>query len=226
MTTTIITATYNKPEYLRDAADSVFGQTDTDWQWWIALDGPTKKTAQLADYWAGRDRRIRLFHYDTTEDTRRLSYRPAEIANELYPQVETQFMMWLSDDDLLSPRFLEAMTRRLREGGGHVAYCRGVFIEECGNSWKKVGVRPRRGLPEYSRDCLPDGQIDGGQVLHTRESYGLLGDWKIPAGEGFEHSDGLFLNELAKRFSFLPCDESLFTRRKTCISESVLRKGQ
>lgn len=222
--TTIITPTYNKPRYLAEAYQSLTAQTDYRWIWWLALDGPCGQTRATALKLAKLDSRVRLFDCGTTEEQRVSTYRPAEIANELYPQVQTRFVKWLSDDDLMAPQFLEIMTGALHATCRNVAYCRAEFVTESDGGWRRTGQRPRQGLPVYSRYCLPDKELDWGQVLHTMDAYRSILPWQFPTGDEYDHCDGLFLNELAERFDFLPCKEFLFTRRKTSLSESVVRR--
>lgn len=223
MTTTIITATYNKPEYLREAAQSVFAQTDADWEWWIILDGACHKTRDCVYGLAWLSPKIRVFDEPTTEQQRRAKYRPAVIANRYYPMVQTPYMAWLSDDDLLSPLFLEALVGHLRQNPDHnVAYgiCEQVRLGPDGESEHCLTL-PRGGLVEFGPKRMPAKKIDGGQVVHTSRAYQSLAGWQVPDewNSQTDYCDGLFLNELAKRYQFHAVPETVLTHRCTPLSE-------
>lgn len=223
MTTTIVTATYNKPDYLPDAAESVFAQTDPDWEWWIVLDGACETTRQLVYGWAAAWPQIRVFDEPTTERQRRERYRPAVIANRYYPMVQAPFMAWLSDDDILSPRFLELLTGALRSHPDRdVAYgrCDQVRLTASGEQQHQRTI-PETGLPEFGPGLMPCSHLDGGQIVHTRRAYQSLDGWQIP--DRWDHqtdrTDGLFLDELARRFTFHGVPETVLTHRCTPLSE-------
>lgn len=228
MTTTIVTATYNKPKYLPDAAASVFRQTDPDWEWWIVLDGADEPTRRLAYCWAVAEPRIRVFDEPVTEQQRRERYRPAVIANQYFPRIRTDHIAWLSDDDVLAPRFLELLTGKLRENPDwDVVYGPGDQVRlNADGEWVHDRTVPRNGLPEFGPDLMPVNKLDGGQLVHTRRAYQALGGWQIPEGwAGTAHNcDGLYLNELAKRFTFHAIPENVLTHR--CTPLSTHNKGR
>ena len=58
---TIVTSTYNKAEFLREAAESVLAQTYADWQWWLILDGADEPTCELAAELVASEERITVF---------------------------------------------------------------------------------------------------------------------------------------------------------------------
>lgn len=217
---TIVTATYNKPEYLRDAARSVLSQSHADLEWWIILDGPTQQTLYAAAAIAAADPRVRVFHEHTTDDERKAIYRPAAIANRYYPFIATQFIMWLSDDDLLAPRGIQVLRLALLDTGEQVSYgdLRGEHVDARGN---KRELPPILAGTVFGPDCgqSPNCRIDGGQVMLTRLAYESLGGWQIPTSwPTAGHSDGLFLQELAKRWKFIPVREHVVTHRRTPLS--------
>ena len=220
---TIVTATYNKPEFLREAADSVFAQTDPGWLWWIILDGADEPTRRLTTLLAEMDRRIRVVDERTAESLRRAEYRPAVIINKFYPLVTTPYLCWLSDDDLWEPCFLSALCGKLRRHPKEdVAYGVCENIRQTGDAWRHKSWHPAERPLQPFGDAfgrMPDCRIDGGQIVHTRRVYAALDGWQLPTDfRNAGHVDGLFMNQLARRAVFRPVDRKVLTHRCTYLS--------
>lgn len=220
---TIVTATYNKPEFLREAADSVLAQTDPGWLWWIILDGADEETYRLTAVLAEIDRRIRVVDERTTETLRHAEYRPAAIINKFYPLVTTPYLCWLSDDDLWEPCFLSALLGELKTHPDYdVVYGLCENIRQEGDLWRHKSWHPAERPPQplgSAFDRMPDLRIDGGQIVHTRRIYDALEGWQLPTD--FRHAghvDGLFMNQLARRAAFMPVDRKVLTHRCTHLS--------
>ena len=62
----IITPTYNHALYIAECLDSVLAQTYTDWEMIVVDDGSHDATLQIAQTYATRDPRIRVFHQPNT----------------------------------------------------------------------------------------------------------------------------------------------------------------
>lgn len=121
---TIVTASYNRPEMLRECAESIFSQTSPDWEWVLVLDGADEATCLVAsdinDEWFVRfgacgnrpfsQTWLTILERTTTEEERKSRYMPAVHTNEQFSAARGERVVWLSDDDLLMPRFVEVMT--------------------------------------------------------------------------------------------------------------------
>ncbi len=221
---TIVTATYNKPMYLPDAADSVFGQTRTDWKWWIVLDGCCDETRDMAFAWGWSDDRIVVSDLHTTEAERRAIYRPAAIYNEFYPRIGTPFMAWLSDDDVLARNFVSDLVGALEAQPDHdVSYgrCDQVRWDAATETWEFQRVIPFPRWSHFGPDAMPSQRLDGGQVVISRAAYHALGGWQMRTewDTRTDWCDGALLNQLAKRKEFLKVDADVLTHRCTPLSE-------
>lgn len=220
--TTIITPTYNKPAFFREAAQSILNQTIPDWRWWVILDGADDETTAIAQELADRDARIVLFT-ERVED-RHAEYRPAMLANKYFPLVSTKYLCWHSDDDLKEPCFLEALVGELeRNPGSHVAYgkCRG-FVQN-GEEWIALESLPEDPTWRFGpdSDLTPDCRLDSGQVLWTRASWDLL-SWQFPSADSAaNHVDGMYLEKLARQFEFRFVDRKVQTIRHSHLSENL-----
>jgi glycosyltransferase involved in cell wall biosynthesis len=174
---TIVTASYNKPDLLRECAQSVFAQTDPSWEWMLVLDGPDQATREVAceilrDHRSEtRQSQVAVINLGTTEEQRRERYQPAVITNSCFDQAQGEYVVWLSDDDLLMPRFVEAMTST----GAPAAYCsveRRALTPE--GKWVTTNYNPAREPWVY-------GSSDGGSMVLSKRAWDELG-WREPTG--------------------------------------------
>lgn len=190
---TILTATYNKPQYLREAARSVFAQTASDWEWWIVLDGPNAETELVA-----RELQtvpgVRVFIESTIEGQRASSYRPAVIFDQYMPIAETPFLCWLSDDDLWEPRFLESLVEPMERDPAINVTCGGArVIWKDGDAW----------IPAYEVEATGKSQRDliagmgSDSTLLRREAYHRAGLPKAASSVNPAISDKVVLRALA-----------------------------
>jgi glycosyltransferase involved in cell wall biosynthesis len=224
---TFVTATYNKPVYLAEAAHSVFTQTRPDWEWWIVLNGPTMETEAVALRLADMNEKVKVFHHPATENRRRQVYYPSVIANQYYPKIETPFFTWLSDDDMLGPQFIEKLAGALEaDRNKSVVWGHLEAVVQCDRgNLKRINDHILAQQP-IGRDTgiNPCGLIDSGQILQTKKSYDALGGYKIPVDWGSAyHHDGIYMNRLAKNFTFWPIDVKAVIHRRSALA--TFKKG-
>lgn len=223
---TIVTSTYNKELYLPDAFNSLLRQTFEHWQWWLILDIPNQATMEAAYKCAVCDDRVKIFEgkdhltreYTKVNKIARMSW----IMNKYLPKIDTKFFAWLSDDDIWSPTFIEALIEKL-DDTHEVAY--GIcqhFTQKITGEWEWF-MTTGQNLVKYGPNCStkPLCNLDGGQILQTTASYLNLG-WKFPeqdVGSTSRHLDGIYLNELSKKYEFVPVNEVVLVHRATLLSE-------
>jgi glycosyltransferase involved in cell wall biosynthesis len=220
---TIVTSTYNKEEFFKDAIESVLNQTRPYWRWWIILDGANLATTELCLNLAHRDSRVTLFKEDVLYNQRYNLYRPSMLMNKYFPLITTDYFCWLSDDDLFEPTFLEVLAGLLDSNSDwDVVYGGCQVIEQIDkNQWQPTHRFPIDFKTIYNSNNLPCGHIDGGSILQTKKSYDVVKTWQFPTLENHRLSDGLYMNELAKNFTFHPAGVKLLTHRQTRLSENT-----
>lgn len=214
MTVTIITASYNKPDRLREAAESVFAQTHKDWRWEIVLDGPTRKTQMVFDSlvppeWGTMNGII----LPTGEQRRKDEYRPAVIANERFDACTAEYCCWLSDDDLLHPDYLTKLVDCCERTPAMVAYCGVERIIQVAGGWKWECNNMTRGFlgTEEAKDWEPFS--DGGSMLWRTEAWQRMG-WRFPTGwDAAPHADQLLMRQFAQRWGIHDVCDILLTHR-------------
>ena len=57
---TVVTSTYNRPQLLKRAMESVLNQTFTDFEYWIINNGSTDNTDEIIKNYMKEDSRIKL----------------------------------------------------------------------------------------------------------------------------------------------------------------------
>ena len=231
----ILSATYSKYKlpYFKQAAASVLAQTHQDFIWQVVLDGcdPEVYTwcMDTLFYNEGKgDPRVRLWSHPTTHEQRwKGKYRPAVIFNEHMERLTEWHpaagFCWLSDDDLLHPRYLEIMSKALERHP--VVHCGFRVTEErCGEHVTKAVVGSNGIVGKGGRIFHdPLGVLDGGCVMQTAASFKEVhhppDDPAVPEGWDTAHGcDGLYMRKLADKFGIVGVNETLFTKRQTVRS--------
>jgi glycosyltransferase involved in cell wall biosynthesis len=98
--------TYNRPEYLRRAVESVLAQTYPQFEIIITDNSTNDDSATLAAMW--KDPRVRYYKNDGNVGPVVSSNRAVSLSNGKY-------IKFLMDDDLLKPRCLERMVKAFEE---------------------------------------------------------------------------------------------------------------
>jgi glycosyltransferase involved in cell wall biosynthesis len=105
----VIIASYNQTEYLREAVESVFRQTWPDWELLIADDGSTGSTRSYLEGLA--DPRVRIIWLQHTGN-------PASVRNAAIKLARGRYVALLDSDDRWMPHKLAAQLEGLRSSPG------------------------------------------------------------------------------------------------------------
>jgi glycosyltransferase involved in cell wall biosynthesis len=121
----VVVPTYNRPQYLRAAIDSVFAQTFTDWELIVADDGSEGETAAYVAALANspRIKVLRLAH----------TGNPGAVRNAACRAAQGEYIAFLDSDDVWLPEKLALQVESLRShpqrGWSHTAF---TVIDESG----------------------------------------------------------------------------------------------
>lgn len=99
----IVLPCYNGAKMIGEAIESVIAQTYQDWELIIVNDCSTDNTLEVAQSYADKDKRIRVFSNEKN------SKLPATL-NHGFREARGELWTWTSDDNLLLPTMLEAMS--------------------------------------------------------------------------------------------------------------------
>ena len=102
----IVLPCYNGADMLGGAVESVLNQTYQNWELIIVNDCSTDNTLKVAQSYAARDERIRVFSNEKN------SKLPVTL-NHGFREAKGEYWTWTSDDNLLLPTMLEEMSSYL-----------------------------------------------------------------------------------------------------------------
>ena len=102
---TLLMGTYNRPDYLREAIQSVVNQTMKDWELILMNDGGVDVRDVVSQF---DDRRIRYYHDPVN---RGFAFR----LNEGLKRAAGEYIAYLGDDDLFYPNHFEVLSKALDE---------------------------------------------------------------------------------------------------------------
>ncbi len=96
---TVIIPVYNTEKYLGESLDCVLSQTLRDLEIICVDDASTDHSGEILDRYAGKDRRVRVFHLP---ENRRQGYA----RNFALEQAQGEYIYYLDSDDLIEPETL------------------------------------------------------------------------------------------------------------------------
>lgn len=106
----VVIPAYNEADLVGSAIESVIRQSRPDWEAIVVDDGSTDATAETVDRFEQRDPRIRL--------VRKRNEGLSAARNTGIEQARAGYVAFLDSDDLLMPRYLEAMGAALEADPG------------------------------------------------------------------------------------------------------------
>jgi glycosyltransferase involved in cell wall biosynthesis len=145
----IITASYNKAEYISETIRSVQNQTVTNWELIIVDDLSTDSTVELVAVLAKDDSRIKLV-------TASQNYGANYCRNVALKRALGKFIVFLDADDILMPFCLENRVKEIEKNNlDFGVFTMGVFHKTIGDSsylWKPNSTAP---LTDFLQHKLP-----------------------------------------------------------------------
>ncbi len=110
----IITPTYNRAQYIKEAIESVISQTYSDWELIVVDDGSTDQTFEILDKYTKQDKRIRYI--------RQSNSGPSAARNTALAQANGKYIAFIDDDDRWLPEKLEIQVK-LMESDPKIGFC-------------------------------------------------------------------------------------------------------
>ncbi len=117
----IVLPSFNGARYIRESIESVINQTLSDWELIIVDDCSTDSTLQIAEEYAGREKRIHVIH---NEENQKLP----EALNIGFRHASGQYLTWTSDDNMYLSRALETMSQYLDSHKEVPMVCTGMLF--------------------------------------------------------------------------------------------------
>jgi glycosyltransferase involved in cell wall biosynthesis/O-antigen/teichoic acid export membrane protein len=198
---------HNGERYLREALDSILGQTYGQFELIISDNGSTDSTAAICHSYAAADPRIRYYRNDVNRGG-------AWNFNRVVSLARGEYFKWASHDDVCAPDFLQNCVDALdRLPPVVLCHPRSVIIDKDGTVVEHVGTRLRTDSPRASErfhdlirifhGCYQQSGLIRAESLRRTS---LIGNY--PA------SDRIFLARLALLGPFVELPDELFQSRR------------
>jgi hypothetical protein len=207
-----ITCSYNRPDLLRAAVQSLRDQTDSDWEHLICDDASTDPRVALTLAWAEADPRVRVWRRGSNID------RPSVLWNFLIDRAHGKYVAVLDDDNQKLPRFVEVMAGALDADPSLGAVtCGAVIVDDAsgGRSDNHDNLGTSVSSFEARNTC------DGGSMLYRREDLHRVGYYSEALRT---NEDWDFLRRLVRTVKVRHLSECLATYRVHEDSRMVRRE--
>src|ERR1035441_5091182 len=166
---TVLLTSYNRPQYLSRAIQSVLAQTFTDWELMILDDGSPDPGIGTILHNVAKwgDSRITVQRFVTTDAERAATCRYATLINWGAAHTTGKYITYLCDDDWYLPDRLERMVAVL-ETGVDVVY-------GAQEMWEDGVIFHTRGADAVLTNA--NARVDQNSVMHTRSAFEAVGGW-------------------------------------------------
>lgn len=213
----VILTSYNKPEWVGKAIESVLKQTYPYWELWVMDDHSSQNVQDIINKYTD-DKRIHVVNSLVKDEERPLTTRYATLINQAILLANGAYITYLTDDTMYMPDRLAKMVDFLERQKVHVIYSSQLVRQ----------VDQKKAIFSESileaKDVLEDAAfiVDHCSVMHTRdvliavkEKYGSCWD-DDPAC--WNHGDAAFWKRLNAFAPFYPLLEILDVTYKTPMS--------
>ena len=204
----IIMQVWNEEKYIKFAINSVLAQTFTDWELIIVDDGSTDNSADIAEEYAAKDSRIRVFRQENQKNV--------GAKNNAIKMAQGEYILPFDADDRMLPKCVETLYNTIKDS--------------------KYGVVAPSFASFGLRNCFDDRFKPTWFNMHIRNaitntSMFRKSDWEKYGGydekfkEGKEDYD-FWMNFVSDRKKIYRVPEILFYFRVKSIDESRHKKAE
>jgi glycosyltransferase involved in cell wall biosynthesis len=169
----IILTSYNRPILVERALNSLFQQSNPNWECWIQDDDSNQETLEVLEFFALNEPRIHLVEHETLD---RSGTRYSILINEVLPNLKEGIVGYLCDNVQYGPELVESVLQFFKmhpyKFAGYVQHRRDVYKDD---GSERVGSAGDFGhwdiLPPVAGPIwTPDGWLDHSQVFHRLPS--------------------------------------------------------
>jgi glycosyltransferase involved in cell wall biosynthesis len=191
----VLMLTYNRPQFIGKAIESILAQQFQEWELLVVHDGPNQEIPRVMEEWRKRDSRIRYFH-------RAIPGNIAEATNFGLANARGEYVAVLDDDDYWAcPDKLSKQTDFLDR---HADYCccgGGVIVVDPQGREQMRYLKPEHD-GEIKRRALMANPLAHSTTLYRRETALAVGGYDETLA-GFQDWDlWLKLGKAGKLYNF------------------------
>ncbi|MFA9556933.1 glycosyltransferase family 2 protein [Evansella sp. AB-rgal1] len=161
----IILTSYNKPNTIGNAIESVINQTRKDWELFIMDDASDDATLQIIKTYVD-DERITVINSNIDDDKRYMTTRYATLINEAIPKTKGKYISYLTDDTTYISNRLEMMIQEMESNPTLDVVYSSQKVITLDHDANVVSEKTR-----YTKGILTNAAnvVDHCSVMHTRK---------------------------------------------------------
>ncbi|MFC4765810.1 glycosyltransferase family 2 protein [Effusibacillus consociatus] len=209
----VILTSYNKPQFVGQAIESVLQQTMADFELFIMDDNSNQKTEDVFRAYLN-DSRVHYHRSDVEDEERPKKTRYAVLINQALSLAKGQYISYLTDDNYYHKKRLEIMSKFLDDNPDiKVAYS----AQQVTDIDLTITIRKTLGVLKKAA-----GLVDHCSVMHRRsildgilQKYGSYWD-EDPKCWGY--GDAVFWDRMNESWPFYPIDQVLDYNIRTPLS--------
>lgn len=218
----IVTPSYNKPNYVLRAIDSIVQQSYKDWEYHIVDNSTDSGITRnvIREYLSRLPNDIRdKINYkeeDFTKEFKKNNYVPSVITNKIFKEIIVDYLFYISDDDYIEYNCFDVLVEWFsRNLDKKIVYFKLSLLQESYSKTTVIGELPVLNTfgKVFGKNLqTPLNYMDGGQIMFKKE---ILKDILYPffpeTSNPFDacHCDGLFLLKLCDKYYIHPVDYPL-----------------
>lgn len=209
VTVSCILTSYNKPETIASAIESVINQTFQDWELLIMDDNSNENIVKIIQRYLD-DPRIEYFNSNIQDSERYRTTRYATLINEAIPKLRGKYITYLTDDNMFLPQRFNNMVDVLKRNSKiEIVYSKQLvkWFESNGKA-KYEFIRRTRGVLTKAA-----GIVDHCSIMHTKkiinEIYRKYGGYWDDNPIYWFNGDATFWNRLTNIKPMHPIPEVL-----------------
>lgn len=216
---TCIIVSHNKPDYCKEAIQSVLNQDMDDWQA-ILMDSGNLLKKHHFDYI--QDPRFKIVESGEDYTTKRHRAMAPFCFNECFRKgyVQGELVVYLCDDDIFYPNAFSTFVNYAEENPQCMAMYASQDIAIHYPNGKRVINGERRALVPRGLSCSTnkfDCIVDYLQFCHKRTLWGDDIHWS-EARDTEHHADGIFMDKIGSIVAVHPIDIKVGQNRRTILS--------
>lgn len=195
MTVSVILTSYNRPNMVCRAIESVLAQDYHDWELIIVDDSSDHKTIKAIESYY--DERIKVLVADVEEENRLQKCRYSVNINWGIRESSGEYITYLTDDDYYLPHRLRVMVNRIEDDDIRIVYGKQRVINKTnGRSY----IRSLRGVTDR-----PMSFVDHNSFMHERSCLDKVEEPWWPEDKMFwGAADAAFFKKLVEYWKFYP----------------------
>ena len=190
----IITATYNSEEFIKETWLSIKNQSFTDWEWLITDDCSTDGTISILESLSQQDNRVRIFRNNVNSGA-------AVSRNLSLSQARGEFIAFIDSDDLWTSEKLSIQLAFMEREGHNFTFTGYSLISEAGNTIDKtIDVSRSQCAFGYRDMLLKKATLGCSTVMLRRTAFSDLTMPNIRTGQDYALWLKLLKSDAGKAF--------------------------